>query len=81
MVSHAANCKVSSSETPRDKGSVIVSAITPVYTLRKKRKMETVSVLTRLPCPMVPWRRVNSLNGRGRENTFDVDCRDGCTQK
>ena len=54
MVSHAANCKASSSETPRDKESVIVSAITPVYTLRKKRKMETVSVLTRLPCPMVP---------------------------
>ena len=50
----SAKCKVSSSESPSDKESVIVNPITPVYTLRKKRKMETVSVLTRLPCPMVP---------------------------
>ena len=54
MVSHAANCKASSSETPRDKESVVVSPITPVYTLRKKRKMETVSVFTTLPCSLIP---------------------------
>ena len=37
-----------------DKGSVIVIPVIPVYTLRKKIEIKTVSVLTTLPCSLVP---------------------------
>ena len=63
-----------------DKESVILSTFIPVYTLRKKTEIKTVSVLTRLPCSLVPWWRLNWLNGCCRENTFNVDCKDRCTQ-
>ena len=37
-----------------DKESVIVSPFITVHTLRKKGEVKTVSVLTQLPCAMVP---------------------------
>ena len=60
---------------------MIVSPVIPVYSLKKKSKIKTVSVLVRVPCPLAPSRSLNWLNGRGRANNFDVDCRDGCTKK
>ena len=44
---------VSLSETTSDKESVVSPAIL-VYTLRKKREIKTMSVLTRFPCLLVP---------------------------
>ena len=45
MVVHS-DYKSSSSETTSDKESVIVRSVIPVYFLRKKRKIKTVSVKT-----------------------------------
>ena len=53
----------------------------PVYALRKKTEIKTVSVLTGPPCSLVLWRSLNWLNDRGRENIFDVDFKDPCAQK
>ena len=47
-----------------------LSPVIPVYTLRKKREIKTMSILTRLPCSAAPLRSLNWLNGRGRENTL-----------
>ena len=60
-----------------DKESVIVSAVIPVYTLRKKTEIKVVSVLAKLPCSLVPRRSLNWLNGRSRENT----CKDRCNRQ
>ena len=42
--------------------TVCYSVIT-VHTLRKKREIKTVLVLTRFPCSLVPWRSLHWLNG------------------
>ena len=73
--------QASSLETTSEKESVSVSPANHVYTLRKKRKIKTVSVLTRFPYSLDPWRSLSWVNDRGRENTFGVDCKDDCTQK
>ena len=64
-----------------DKESVTVSPVIPVYGSRKKTEIKTVSVITILSCSLFPLCKLNWINGWGRENTFDVDCTDRCTQK
>ena len=58
-----------------DKESVIVSPVITAHTLRKKEKIKTVSVLTRLPSSLVPCYSLNWLNGWSRENIFGGDSR------
>ena len=45
--------------------------VIPVYTLKKKKEIKPVSVLTRLLCSLVSWCSLNWLNGWGRESIFD----------
>ena len=64
-----------------NKESVIVSPVISVNTLNKKTEIKTVLVLERLSCSLVLWRSLKWLNGWGKENNFDVDCKDCCKQK
>ena len=52
---------------------MIVSPAIPAYNLRKRREIEKVSVLTRLPYSLAAG--ISYIYGRGRENNFDLDCR------
>ena len=51
----------------RNKKSVIVNPVIPVYTLRKKREIKAMSVLSRLPFSLASWRSLSWLNDWNRE--------------
>ena len=53
-----------------DKELVFVSPVISVHTLRKKREIKIVLVLSRLPSSLVPWRSLHWINGWSREKKF-----------
>ena len=51
----------------RNKESVIVNPVIPVYTLRMEKEIKTVPVLSRLPFSLAFWGSLSWLNGWNRE--------------
>ena len=63
-------CNIPTFMSLSDKKSVVCETCYHCHILRKKERIKTVPILTRLPSTVLSWGDLNWLNGWGRENVF-----------